>query len=95
MARIVKGEKRDGRYAGRTVTYFQVFDPASAGGPGGDSRRLETLDAGSILHSGFIEDDGRIVLNGEATERGKRSKAWPDGVSSPTVEPVAVQQLPP
>jgi hypothetical protein len=45
------------------VTYFQVFDPATAGTPGADLRHLRTLDARHILYSGFIEHNGQIVLN--------------------------------
>jgi len=71
-----------GQYTGRTVTYFQVFDPASVGTPGADLSRLETLDARNILHSGFIERDGQVVLNDRSTELGSRPRAWPDGVSA-------------
>ena len=52
-----------GLYAGRQVTYFQVFDPASVPGLGAGLRRLVDLEARSILHSGHIERDGQIVLN--------------------------------
>ena len=55
--------QQDGRYADRSVTYFQVFDPATAGTPGADLRNLRTLDARHILYSGFIERNGAIVLN--------------------------------
>jgi uncharacterized membrane protein YeaQ/YmgE (transglycosylase-associated protein family) len=58
-----------GRYADRTVTYFQVFDPATAGTPGADLRHLRTLDARHILYSGFIERNGQIVLNDNRSER--------------------------
>ncbi len=72
-----------GIYSGRRVTYFQVFDPATVAPPGTDLRRLDRLDARGILHSGFIEHDGRVVLNGLTGERGSRGKAWPGGVGTP------------
>src|SRR5438105_2543130 len=48
-AAALRVRQQRGGYGGRTVTYFQVFDPAG--------------DAAKILHSGFVENDGQIVLN--------------------------------
>src|SRR5581483_563646 len=62
---------------------FQIFDPATVAPPGTDLRRLDRLDARGILPSGFIEHDGRVVLNGLTGERGSRGGAWPGGVGTP------------
>jgi len=56
-----------GLYAGRKVTYFDVFDPAAAGTPAADLHRLADLEPGRILHTGHIERDGEIVLNRAAS----------------------------
>lgn len=52
-----------GRYSGRKVTYFQVFDPATTQAPSTGLRRFADLEARQVLHSGHIENDGRIVLH--------------------------------
>ncbi len=52
-----------GQYAARTVTYFQIFDPKTVLAQGADLLRPDTIDSRSFLHSGFVESDGRVVLN--------------------------------
>lgn len=53
-----------GRYANRKVTYFRVFDPASAAQRSLDIQRYQDFDvfAGLILRSGHVEQDGVVVL---------------------------------
>lgn len=53
-----------GRYSDRKVTYFRVFDPASAAQRALDIRRYQDFDVfqGLVLRSGHIESDGKIVL---------------------------------
>jgi hypothetical protein len=54
-----------GRDADRPVTFFRVFDPAAIAETDGDLRDYDDLDASLILHSGYIDRDGTIVLNGQ------------------------------
>ena len=58
-----------GSYAGRSVTYFHVFDPATAGPLSANLRRLGDLAPGRILHSGHIERNGQVVLNQSVEQR--------------------------
>ena len=56
--------EQHGRYSGRKVTYFRVFDPAAVQAAGVDLRRFGDLDTGrEVLHSGHVESDGQIVLS--------------------------------
>ena len=52
-----------GTYAGRSVTYFRVFDPASALSAGVAVRSFRDLDGLTGVRSGHTERDGAIVLN--------------------------------
>ena len=52
-----------GQYAGRSVVYFRVFDPAAALSAGVAVRRFRDLDGLSGLRNGHTERDGSIVLN--------------------------------
>lgn len=52
-----------GHDADRPVTYFRVFDPAAIAETDGELRSYDDLDASLILHSGYIERDGTVVLN--------------------------------
>jgi hypothetical protein len=52
-----------GQYAGRSVMYFRVFDPATAVSAGVTVRQFRDLDGLSGLRNGHTERDGSIVLN--------------------------------
>ena len=62
-----------GHYAGRTVTFFRVFDQARVAIEHGDvftkqirrGRAYATLDAHPelVLRAGFRDDDGVVVIN--------------------------------
>jgi len=60
-----------GRYSNRTVTYFRVFDPASAAQRSLDVRRFQDIDPcpGLVLRSGHVERDGTVVLTRPVTVR--------------------------
>jgi hypothetical protein len=60
-------ESRD-RYAGRTVTYFRVFDPARATARSVDVRGYDDLEAHPdlVLRAGHIEQDGAVVIGWRA-----------------------------
>lgn len=53
-----------GRYSDRRVTYFRIFDPASAAQRSMETQRYQDFDVlpGLILRSGHIEYDGVVVL---------------------------------
>jgi len=53
-----------GRYSDRKVTYFRVFDPASAAQRSQDIRRYEDFDQvpGLVLWSGHVEHDGTVIM---------------------------------
>jgi len=51
-----------GHYVGRKVTFFRVFDPATAEAAGISLRCFRDLDACAVAHHGHIESDGEIVL---------------------------------
>ena len=55
--------RQRGKYVGRSVTFFRVFDPVTVKATGAEVRRFDDLDAQCILHTGHIESDGQIVLN--------------------------------
>ena len=52
-----------GQYAGRSVTYYRVFDPEAAARANVEPRRYGDLDTALVLHAGHIEQDGSVVLN--------------------------------
>jgi hypothetical protein len=52
-----------GRYSGRTVTRFIVFDAAATSSSGRAVRHPGDLDTESVLYSGHFEQDGAIVVN--------------------------------
>jgi hypothetical protein len=56
-------ESRD-RYAGRTVRYFRVFDPARTSSRGLNIRSYKDLDAhpSLLLRTGHVEADGSVVI---------------------------------
>ena len=60
-----------GRYANRKVTYFRVFDPASAAQRSLNMQRYDDFDVfpDLILRSGHVEDDGSVVLTRPAIVR--------------------------
>jgi hypothetical protein len=60
-----------GRYSNRKVTYFHVFDPASAAQRSLDIRRYQDIDPfpDLILRSGHVEPDGTVVLTRPVTVR--------------------------
>ena len=53
-----------GRYAGRGVTYFRVFDPARAAERVLEVRAYQDLDTHRtlVLRTGHIEQDGSVVV---------------------------------
>lgn len=55
--------EQQGRYSGRKVTYFRVFDPATARAAGIDVQCFDDIATGGVLHSGHTESDGQIVLS--------------------------------
>lgn len=56
-----------GNYAGRSVTYFRVFDPGNVKWGSAELRRYDDLDVRRILHSGHVERDGAVILNRESS----------------------------
>jgi hypothetical protein len=54
-----------GRYAGRTVRYFRVFDPARTGTHGLTIRSYQDLSAhpGLLLRTGHVEEDGSVIID--------------------------------
>ena len=57
-----------GTYAGRTVTYIRVFDPARAAERGVDVHAFGDLEAHPelVLRAGHIEKDGTVVISWRA-----------------------------
>lgn len=55
--------EQHGRYSGRKVTYFRVFDPTIARAAGIDVQCFEDIETGGMLHSGHTESDGQVVLS--------------------------------
>ena len=57
-----------GRYSGRKVTYFRVFDPAPATERELDVRSFEDLEAHPdlVLRAGHIEQDGTVMIKWRA-----------------------------
>jgi hypothetical protein len=60
-----------GRYAGRKVTFFRIFDSTTAAQRSLDIRRFKDFDVfpGLVLRSGHLESDGTVVLAGPAVSR--------------------------
>jgi hypothetical protein len=60
-----------GRYSGRKVTYFHVFDPTTSAQRSLNIRRFQDFDVfpGLILRSGHVEGDGTVVLTRPAVIR--------------------------
>lgn len=52
-----------GRYSGRKVNFFRVFDPATANAAGIEVSLFDNLDVRRVLYSGHTESDGQIVLD--------------------------------
>jgi hypothetical protein len=54
-----------GRYAGRTVRYFRVFDPARTGTRGLNIRSYQDLNAhpSLLLRTGHVEEDGSVIVD--------------------------------
>jgi len=54
-----------GRYAGRTVRYFRVFDPARTGTRGLNIRSYQDLSAHQnlVLRTGHVEADGSVIID--------------------------------
>jgi hypothetical protein len=69
-----------GKYSGRKVTYFRVFDPARAAGRSADvfsNYTYNDLNAhlDLVLRSGHIEQDGAIVVNQVRPDRDETARA--------------------
>ena len=58
-----------GKYAGRGVTYFRVFEPTRTAERGVDVRSFGDLDAHPtlVLKAGRIEKDGTITITARAS----------------------------
>mgnify|MGYP001587235283 FL=1 len=54
---------KKGRYAGRDVTYFRVFDPAAQAAGAPVTAHFSDLDGAAALYSGHIEREGHVILN--------------------------------
>lgn len=54
-----------GRYSGRMVNFFRVFDPATGNVGGLEVRLFDNLDVRRVLYSGHTENDGQIVLDAQ------------------------------
>ena len=54
-----------GRYAGRTVRYFRVFDPARTSTRGLNIRSYQDLSAHQnlVLRTGHVEADGSVIID--------------------------------
>ena len=58
-----------GRYAGRTVRFFRVFDPARTGTSGLNIRSYQDLNAhpSLLLRTGHVEEDGSVIIDHQAS----------------------------
>lgn len=52
-----------GQHAGRTVTYFRVFDSAAVAATGQELRYYDDVATDFILYSGHVDEDSTIVLD--------------------------------
>lgn len=57
--------EQHGRYSGRKVNFFRVFDPATGNAGGIEVRLFDNLDVRRVLYSGHTESDGQIVLDAQ------------------------------
>ncbi|MCC7372768.1 MAG: hypothetical protein IT306_30430 [Chloroflexi bacterium] len=66
-----------GRYSDRKVTYFRVFDPATAAQRMVEVKRYADLDAfqNLIVQSGHVESDGKVVVTRDVRARGAQPAA--------------------
>lgn len=55
--------QKRGRYSGRTVTFFVIFDPTGADLAAAEVRHHDDLAPELILFTGHLEGDGQIMLN--------------------------------
>ena len=64
-ATLLKMVTRRGQYAGRTVSYFRVFDPRAMYALGFAVPTFADLETNrrQQLYAGHVENDGRIVLD--------------------------------
>jgi hypothetical protein len=77
-----------GRYAGRNVTHFRVFDARQVDGRVGSNGkrvRYQDLDAhrALVLRSGYIEEDGTVMLMPAATDDAVTRQASETGAAVP------------
>jgi hypothetical protein len=90
-----------GRYAGRSVTYIRVFDPASAARRAVDVsswHAYKDLNAhlDLVLRAGFVEKDGTVVLYARpaAAAATAGAAAPPDGdAHAQAADPVATPTM--
>jgi len=54
-----------GRYSGRKVNFFRVFDPATGNAGRPEVSLFDNLDVRRVLYSGHTENDGQIVLDAQ------------------------------
>jgi len=68
---LLRMVESNGRYSGRKVTYFRVFDPTSSAQRALGIQRYQDFDVftGRILRSGHVERDGTVVLTGPVIVR--------------------------
>jgi hypothetical protein len=59
--------EKSGRCAGRKVTLFRVFDPATVKATAGDVCHFGDLDDSGMIYSGHTESDGQVVLDAETS----------------------------
>jgi hypothetical protein len=66
-----------GRYAGRKVTFFRIFDSTTAAQRSLNIRRYKEFDVfpGLVLRSGHLESDGTVVLARPAVDQAARTPA--------------------
>lgn len=79
-----------GRYAGRTVRYFRVFDPARTSARGLHVRSYHDLDAHPSLplQTGHVEEDGSVVVDrrGPSPDAATPARARADRSAHPSDE---------
>ncbi len=57
--------EQQGRYSGRKVNFFRVFDPATGNAAGPEVGLFDNLDVRRVLYSGHTESDGQIMLDAQ------------------------------
>ena len=55
--------EKTGRFSGRKVTFFRVFEPVAAKAAGLNEVHFDDLDAPTTLYYGHTEKDGEIILS--------------------------------